>query len=186
MQNRAKSRFRRWLGDAALPSFVAQQVVATAGAMVMAVLAMVIPAALMTSVGHHTSPGSFGDNMIDQPFFRWADKSNALFPISGLVLGFFSRRILRSRWGVWVWVLPLIVLAWNLLTWEGAGPPTTKVYWAHVWANYFSSACAGSECLYELFVTVPFYTSAAYSLGWLAASLRQNRNIGGSAPSSGT
>jgi len=33
--------------------------------------------------------------------------------------------------------------------------------------NFFFARCGATECLYELFITAPFYTSAAYTLGWL-------------------
>ena len=66
---------------------------------------------------------------------------------------------------LFVWVLPAAVLLWNLLTWRGAGALNTYAYWMAVWNNYFAD-CVSSECLYQLFVTVPLYAAIAYSFGF--------------------
>ncbi len=157
--------------------FLTNLCAATFGAMLVGILAMGIPAALIAILTRGASPGNFVDHVIDQPFFKWADKSNVLYLGAGLVLGFFSRRFSRSRWTAWVWVIPFIVLCSNLLTWKGAGPLNTPVYWKDVWDNYFGSDCGSSECMYEFLVTIPFYTSVLYSVGWVAAGYWGRQNL---------
>jgi hypothetical protein len=155
---------KRWQ-DTALPSFLVQLPASTVGAIVVGILAGVVPAVLVAAITKNTSGGNWVDHIAEQPILRAAGEPYFAFPvITSFVFGALSRRYSRSSSAAWVWVLPAIILVWNLFTWEtgGVGP-----YWPDVWNNYFGSDCGGSECVYELFVTAPFYTSLAYSLGWV-------------------
>ena len=96
--------------------------------------------------------------LVDNPYF--------LGPIVvAFVLGIFSNRVWKTNSAAWVWLLPTVILIWNLMAWKSY---TSRSNWADAWANYFGSDCGDSECLYAVFVTAPFYTSVAYSLGWIA------------------
>jgi hypothetical protein len=159
------SNSRNWRGMA-LPSFLVQQLVSTAGAMVVGTLAGFIPAVLVSAVTKNTSGGNWVDHIADQPLLRVVGEPYFAFPvIAGFLLGVLSHRFFRSSSAAWVWVLPTIILVWNLFTWRNGG---YRAYWPDVWDNYFGSHCGSSECLYEVFVTAPFYTSLAYTLGWIA------------------
>jgi hypothetical protein len=127
-------------------------------------------AAILAVLTKNAPGGNFIDHVIDQPFFHWADKSGWVMILSGLGLGWAARRFFASRSAAFVWVPPTVVLLWNLVMWTGYGPPTTTQYWMELWSHY-SADCGSSECLYWLFVTLPFYTSVAYSLGWLSGRL---------------
>jgi hypothetical protein len=45
------------------------------------------------------------------------------------------------------------------------------------WDTYFGKGCGGSECLYELFLTAPFYTSVAYSIGAYTTFKRMRKTL---------
>ena len=167
----------------AIPSFVLQQILSTAGAMLIGVLIVIFLALLSAALTRNTSGGSFIDHITEQRASVLLNQPYYIAPVlCALVLGMLGRRSSRSRWAAWVWILPTAILVWNLLTWKGVGPPITAVYWRDVWANYFGSDCGGSECLYEVFVTIPFYTSVAYTFGWLFSGFLQRRKMAASHP----
>jgi hypothetical protein len=150
----------------ALPSFLVQQLASTAGAMLFGTITGAIPPVLISAVTKNTSGGNWADHLADQPILRAVGEPYFALPVlTGFFLGVLSSRFFRSSSAAWVWVLPTIILVWNLLSWHNGG---YRPYWPDVWNNYFGSNCGSSECLYELFITAPFYTSFAYTLGWIA------------------
>jgi hypothetical protein len=152
-----------------IASFMLQQVISTAGAMLLGVLATMILATLTAVFAKGSHPGDFLDLVVDQYIVKGVDQPYyPMLILAGFTLGSLNLLFFRTRTAVWVWVLPLCILLWNIFTWETGGHAG---YWQDVWANYFSSNCGSSECLYELFVTVPFYVSSAYSIGWLVTGL---------------
>ena len=155
---------KRWQ-DTALPAFFLHLTASTAGAAVMGFVAATFLAGLTAVVTKNTSGGNWADHLGDQPILKAAGEPYFLFPVlSGFALGALSYRYSRSSSAAWVWILPTIVLIWNVLTWKNGG---RAPYWPDVWNNYFGSGCGSSECLYELFVTMPFYTALAYAMGWM-------------------
>lgn len=133
-------------------SFVTHLVIATIGAMF---CGWILPLLIVLRMRGHLN-GTVVEKvaaLFDGPYF--------VFPIlCGFVLGWISHRFLKSNTAAWTWVPMALVLMWNLLTWQSYGPDDAV-------ANFFTSQCGGSECLYELSVTAPFYTSVAYSCGWI-------------------
>jgi hypothetical protein len=102
--------------------------------------------------------------MVDQHILRAAGEPYFILPdLAAFILGVLSHRYSQSTSAARVWVLPTVILIWNLLTWKNGdfGP-----YWPDVGSKYCGPDCGSSECMYELVVIAPFYTSAAYSLGW--------------------
>ena len=160
----AEHRSEQWITSAVVPSFLIQLVIATIGAMIVGLVAALILSTLVAAITKNTSGGNFIDHVVAQPFLAWAD---LVIVFSAFALGTLARRVFRSRAAAFVWIFPAIILVWNLLTWEGAGTISTRTYWIDVLNNYFAH-CGSSECLYKVFVTVPFYTSVAYSFGWAA------------------
>ena len=153
----------------AIPSFVIQEIISTAGVVLLGIIVSAILAALTASFTKNTSGGNFVDQMVDQPIFeRVGQPYYLMLLLAGFTLGALGRRFSRTREAAWVWVLPFCILLWNIFTWKTGG---YGAYWQGVWDNYFGSDCGGSECLYEFLVTVPFYTSLTYSLGWLISGL---------------
>jgi hypothetical protein len=167
MDVKERQRSRRALRERAILGFALQQIISTLGAVSLGVAVTVI-VALSTAISDKSASGSFIDHMVGQPVFMGVGQP--YYPVlilAGLTLGLVSPRFFHAGGAPWVWVLPLTVLLWHVFTWRNHG---YLPYWSDIWNNYFGSNCGSSECLYELFVTVPFYASAAYTAGWLAFS----------------
>ena len=96
--------------------------------------------------------------------------------VAGLVMGYLTNRRFRTKAAVFVWVPPLLCLTYSIATWKSYGGHS---YWADVWANFFGASCGDTECLYELLVTLPFYTSAAYSVGALFGYRKSPQDLPG-------
>src|SRR3989442_15412434 len=99
--------------------------------------------------------------------------------ISALILGWLLGRTLRHRSTVWVWVLPLAILGYSLVTARVLIP--TSVFaspgvFQSRFSHYFGSGCQpAAHCLDQLLITMPFYSSLAYSVGaFLARRLMQS------------
>src|SRR5438477_12577788 len=116
----------RWQ-DATLPSFLIHQAVSTVGAMVAGNLFALIPAILIAAATKNTSGGNWADHIIEQHTFRAADEPYFFFPIlAGFAFGALGHRYSRSVSAMWVWVLPLAILIWNVCTWRTVG---SRPYW---------------------------------------------------------
>ena len=153
--------------------FLIQTAFSTVGAGLAAVSVVVAVAVLTALVTRNTSGGDFVDHLIEQPSFVLLNPPYFIAPVvAGFLLGLLSHRRFLSGTALWVWVVPACLLAWSAATWQSHGD--SRAHWHDVWANYFSSQCSSSECLYEVFVTTPFYTSVTYSLGWLSGKLFRN------------
>lgn len=168
-----KSQLGPWISSSTVSSFVIQQIISTAGAMLLGAIVTLILAALTAAFTKGNSSGNFVDQLAHQYISRGMDQPYYVAPVLvGFALGTLSRHFFRKAGTQWLWVLPLCILLWSIYTWRTGGYGT---YWQSVWDNYFGSDCEGSECAYEFFVTVPFYTSLAYSVGWLGRSLLTSR-----------
>jgi hypothetical protein len=110
--------------------------------------------------------GNIVDKTVDTWFFRHCvDSTFPLFPVlTALWLGLSIHRSSKSKSGPWVWILPAAILLWNVLPSMLRSPDARKL----VYDDYFTRNCARTECLYQFFITNPFYTSAAYAIGCLA------------------
>jgi hypothetical protein len=95
----------------------------------------------------------FFGQVISEPF--WVPEI-----IAGILVGrlFYSRA--PSRVAFVAWLVPCILLAWNV--WSDQ---QTMSAYDSTWDTFFGRNCGGSECLYQLVLTVPFYAGVAYSLG---------------------
>jgi hypothetical protein len=163
---------KRWR-DSTLPAFLIQQIVSTVGAMVAGLLAALIPASVVAMATKNTSGGNWADHLAEQQIFHAAGEPYFIFPIlAAFVFGALSHRYSRSLAARWVWVFPLTILLWNVFTWRTGG---FSPYWTDVWNNYFGRYCGSSECVYELFVTAPVYTSLAYTFGWVMKRVLPNK-----------
>ena len=94
------------------------------------------------------------------------------FPVQiifALILGWLLGRALRHRSMVWVWVLPMAILCYSLVTARVLIP--TSVFarpgvFQSRFSHYFGWGCQPSaRCFDQLLITMPFYTSLAYSMG---------------------
>jgi len=146
--------------------FVIQLVLSTLGAMLAGITLGLVLSILTAAFTKNTSGGNFVDHVIDQRVFRvLSDNPYFLGPILvAFISGVILYRFWATRVALTVWVLPAAILLWNIWTWKSYSPRSDL---ADAWANYFGSDCGGTECTYELFVTAPFLTSSAFSLGWV-------------------
>ena len=110
-------------------------------------------------------------------FVHWILTENPFYPVqivAGLYFGWLLGRRLQHRSMLWIWVLPLAILAYAFATKPVHSP------WASVFERpitfqdrlsyYFGHGCqARARCLDQLLITMPFYASVAYSLGALLA-----------------
>jgi len=108
---------------------------------------------------------------------HWVLTENPFYPVqilTGLYFGWFLSRRFPHRSMLWVWILPLLLLAYSFL----AGPVISP--WASPlirpeslrgkFGFYFGWGCRPRErCIDQLLLTMPFYASAAYSFGALLA-----------------
>jgi hypothetical protein len=111
-------------------------------------------------------------------FAHWLLTENPFYPVqivAGLYFGWLLSRRFRHRSMLWIWVLPLAVMCYALVELPILIPEWTSIL---VWPNtiqarlsyYFGWGCQPRDrCLDQLMITMPFYVSAAYSLGALLA-----------------
>ena len=113
----------------------------------------------------------FGHSYPRKVFYSLVSES-PYFPVQiifALILGWLLGRVLRNRSMVWVWVLPLTILSYSVVTSRVlvptsvfAGPGAGQSWFSH----YFGWGCRPADhCLDQLLITMPFYSSLAYSLG---------------------
>jgi hypothetical protein len=144
-------------------SFLVHSAAATAGSLFVGFVSGLLIALAISPFSAGT--GNIVDRAVDSWFFRHC-VDNPYFMtsiLSAVCLGFMSHRFSKSQAAVWVWLLPTAVLMFNLLPSVLSSPSAAK----NAWINYFSRDCGGTECLGELLVTAPFYTSLAFTFGWL-------------------
>jgi len=113
----------------------------------------------------------FGHSYPRKTFYSIVSES-PYFPVQiifALILGWLLGRVLRHRSMVWVWVLPLTILCYSVATSRVLVPtsvfasPGAGQSWL---SHYFGWGCRPADhCLDQLLITMPFYSSLAYSLG---------------------
>ncbi len=110
----------------------------------------------------------FGHNYPRKTFYSIVSES-PYFPIQivfAVILGWLLGRVLRDRSMVWIWVLPLAVLCYSVAT-RLLNPTSVLTGVGQSWfSHYFGWGCRPADhCLNQLVITMPFYSSLAYSLG---------------------
>jgi hypothetical protein len=108
-------------------------------------------------------PDTVSSEMIDRPFY-------ILVVASGALLG----RVSYLRWKNWTAFFVWLPLACFLLL-SGWSWQKGMAKYDSTWNTYFGKGCGGSSCVYQLSLTVPFYTGMAYSI-----SAYISRKVGGS------
>jgi hypothetical protein len=90
----------------------------------------------------------------------------ALPLLIALAAGYASKHRWKSNHGYWVWILPALYLALNLILWK-----SSNVLASNTWGTALNHFFAGNPPHYpEQDVTIPFYTSVAYALGAMLKS----------------
>src|SRR6266478_7879089 len=112
--------------------------------------------------GHNYPRKSFYSIVSELPYFP-------VQIIFALILGLLLGRALRHRSIVWVWVLPLAILCYSLVTARVLIPTSVLArpgVFQSRFSHYSGSGCQpAAHCLDQLLVTMPFYSSLAYSIG---------------------
>ena len=101
---------------------------------------------------------------------KWYEPFVPGMALTAILLGYFlSRFIGRGRGAVWVWAIGFLFIA----PWIYSGLQS-KHGWDWMMRNIFgpTKACNETECMGELFATIPFVISVAYSIGALLRKLR--------------
>jgi len=81
-----------------------------------------------------------------------------LLPIlGGVVLCLLANRKVMSASSYFVWIVPMFLFCVSFFQWPSSSS-------ADLWQTFFGPNCQASECLYEMFLTGPFFCSIAYSL----------------------
>jgi hypothetical protein len=113
----------------------------------------------------------FGHNYPRKTFYSIVSEL-PYFPVQiifALILGLLLGRALRHRSIVWVWVLPLAILCYSVVTARVLIPTSVLArpgVFRSRFSYYFGSGCQPEvHCLDQLLVTMPFYSSLAYSVG---------------------
>ena len=110
----------------------------------------------------------FGHNYPRKTFYSIVSES-PYFPIQiifAVILGWLLGRVLRDRSMVWIWVLPLAVLCYSVATRLLSPTSVFTGVGQSLFSRYFGWGCRPADhCLDQLVVTMPFYSSLAYSLG---------------------
>ena len=94
---------------------------------------------------------------------------------TGLLVGWVAYKHFPSKLAFGSFVVPAVVLVWNAVSWQ-----RTMSQWDSTWDTFFGMGCGGSECLYQLFITSPFYAAVAYSAGAVIAHCREHKETGAS------
>jgi hypothetical protein len=109
---------------------------------------------------------SVSGRLLEEPF--WVPEIAA-----GFCAGWFFYKRLPSKIALMAWIAPAVFLGWSAWSWH----QTASMY-DHTWETYFGSQCGGSDCIYQLFLTGPFYTSVAYSLAAAIEKIARARGRG--------
>ena len=123
-------------------------------------------------------------------FVHWILTENPLYPVqivAGLYFGWLLGRRLQHRCMLWIWIFPLAILAYAFAATPLVSPYASVLLrpdsvQARV-SFYFGWGCQPRErCIDQLLISMPFYTSVAYSLGALLArkasvKARENSDI---------
>jgi len=110
-------------------------------------------------------------------FVHWILTENPFYPaqiIAGLYFGWLLGRRLQDRCMIWIWILPLAILAYAFATTPLVSPYASVLLRPDSvqarFSFYFGWGCKPRErCIDQLLITMPFYASVAYSLGALLA-----------------
>ena len=83
--------------------------------------------------------------------------------VAALLLGIFvAPRLSPPSPARWVWIVPSVALLIHLVSWKPYSTLIAETPWHH-----FFGSCVRLYCPEQFTVTLPFYASLAYSLGYI-------------------
>jgi len=89
---------------------------------------------------------------------------------AGLLIGWVAYKRFPSRFAFLSFAVPAMILVWSAVSWQ-----RTMSQYDSTWDTFFGTGCGGSECLYQLLITAPFYGAVAYSAGAVIAHCRGHK-----------
>ena len=132
--------------------------------------------------------GLFSKKISMRPM-QWILTETPYFPVQialGLYLGWVLGRRFRHWYARWVWVLPFLILACAVVRKTVGIPEWSSIFMRPGFGQsrlsyYFGWGCNPTvHCLDQLALTLPFYSSVAYSVGaWFARRSQTRRMAGG-------
>jgi hypothetical protein len=157
------------LGARSILTFLFHQVIALFGGPIAAASAFALVVSLL---------GVFGWKMYTEQYARILTEI-PYFPVQvtfAFYLGWFLGVYLNHRPMIRVWIIPfgLMCLAFAALPSFGQlTPPLSELSSASRFSHFFGWGCQPkNRCFDQLFVTLPFYSALAYSMGaWIAVRL---------------
>jgi hypothetical protein len=97
--------------------------------------------------------------------------------VTALLLGFFvSHRFRDLPLASWIWVIGSIWFFCGVHELTSSWSPSwshERSAWEYAKTQLFSPRCGDTECLYQLFYTVPLVASVMYSVGAVTRILRE-------------
>jgi hypothetical protein len=156
-------------------TLVLHQLIATYGVAFTAPVIFSLGSKVLFLLGYSYSKRDFYSTMTETPYFP-------VQIVFALALGWLLGRSLRHRSMLWVWVLPLAVLCYAMIAirlpmaerasvLSGSFPGHTLL------SHFFGRGCRpANHCFDQVLITLPFYTSLAYSVGGLVG--RNNARLG--------
>jgi hypothetical protein len=112
-------------------------------------------------LGHSYPRKTFYSIVSESPYFP-------IQIIFAVILGWLLGRVFRLRSMAWIWVLPLAILCYSVAA-RVLNPASvlTSFGVGQSWfSHYFGWGCRPADrCLDQLVITMPFYSSLAYSIG---------------------
>jgi hypothetical protein len=89
--------------------------------------------------------------------------------VVGLLVGYAANKFLQSKFVLWFWILPAILILWDFYDFR-------HIYGWRGTFNYLFLRKNCDDCVESLLMVAPFYGSIAYSLGaWAALKLNSRR-----------
>lgn len=127
---------------------------------------------------------------------HWVLTQNPYYPVQigvGLYLGWLLGRRFQQRVMLWVWVIPLIILCYAVVSftpeWTSVleAPAASRLSHYFGWQGSIRGHCRDVHCMDQLVLTMPFYAAVAYSIGgWFGLKHPKQKRVGMLAPVSGS
>lgn len=159
-----------WSTKSAL-TLVSHQLIATYGISFTAPIVFALGFKVLFVLGQNYSRRDFYSVVSERPYFP-------VQIVFALVLGWLLGRSLRHRSMLWVWIFPCVILCYKMLATpipvtERTSVLATSFLGQSLLSHFFGWGCRPkNHCLDQLLITLPFYTSLAYSTGAFLARMQ--------------
>jgi hypothetical protein len=152
-------------------TFVLHQFIATYGVSFTAPVVFSLGFKILYLFGHTYPRRDFYSIVSETPYFP-------VQIVFALVLGWLLGRSLQHRVMLWLWVLPLLVLCYEMIAVPLPVSEKTSILagsfpGGSLLSHYFGWGCRpANHCFDQVLITLPFYSALAYSIGTFLARTR--------------